>query len=222
MASRVFVLRHVERDKSNTADPQTPTQGGEITAFAMGRLVRRTFDPHFVSRTTSPQPRSTRTDQIFCAGLAGWEGMELPLQTTDSRLNDCTTDPRDTVQTGVKEAKALAQYHGLEPEQALFLCDTGRRALAVKIDEVAQVIIERSLISGDHLMCGLHGGATDGVFARLARQLQENVSDGMGAFGRPIGKVEGFVALYDDDAKLVELVKITQPGYLETLATVVK
>ncbi|MFC1687160.1 hypothetical protein ACFL0L_01100 [Patescibacteria group bacterium] len=222
--SRVFCFRHVERNKSNTDDPQTPTAGGQITAYAMGREIRRRFNPTVMTRTTSPQPRGMRTDVIFCQGLVGWEGTpgrELPEQTIDQRLNDFSTDSRDQIAEGVAAAKTYAKLHGVEAEQGVFMTPQGKVALRIKVGEMIEVIDELGSQAGDHLMTGLHGAGIDGACIELNQRLDEDYPDGMGANGGMFDKVEGFVATFED-GKLVSIEIVRQPDYLKTLATVIE
>lgn len=221
MTSRVFCIRHIERDKGRNDDPQFPTYLGEIQAYTMGLEVRRKYSPTFVSVTSSPQPRATRTAAIFLAGLAGHNVTAgIPPVDTDSRLNDFSTDKRPEVEPGLKICKRYAQATGVEVEQALFLCSASEVAKArqTKVGELLDVIDAWSTGEGDHLLA-LHGAAIDGACIALMKALDPNepAEVNLGYHGGMFDKAEGFVAVYEDGIlKSVETIR--QPATLKAMA----
>jgi len=214
IVSRVFVLRHVERDKSNTDDPQTPTPGGEVAAYAMGMELRKRFFANIVDVTSSPQPRATRTAAILMAGINGYnEAKWRPVQ-TDQRLDDFSSDQRFVEE--VKAVKEFAKKNGLEPEQAIFLAPEASKMLEIKSSEYEGVVRELGKESGDHLVT-VHGAAIDGCCLRI-----RNSSMALGNNGGMFDKVEGFVACfsYDEFSSSYELQNIElirQPEYIRAL-----
>lgn len=219
--SRIFAIRHVERDKSRT-DPQVPTVGGEIAAYAMGQFVREKYHhPKFVDVTSSPQPRATRTAVVFLKGVGGYEWPEKQSVaiTTDQRLNDYSTDERPVVKKGVEASKKFGAENGIEVERALFLCDEGFEAVTLKTNEAMALVWDLAEEPGDHLLCGLHGGTIDGMFCRLA-QLQSNrlngrsVPFGTGAAGGLFDKIEGWYVEFSPQGQAITLEPIRRPAYL--------
>jgi hypothetical protein len=219
--SRVFALRHVERDKSNEKDPQTPTIGGETVAYIMGALIRKYYDPAIMEITSSPQPRATRTGQIVMAGIRGYTETYFPIETPDERLNDFSTDPRPEIVAGVTAGKSMAKAAGIEVESAMFIAgEFATNALDLKAHEALPVIMELGTQEAGHLVI-MHGACIDQVFLDLSQELTgKDIS--VSEMGGTFDKVEGFVASFNEEGKLIALEQIRQPGYLKTLATVVK
>lgn len=219
MTSRVFCIRHIERDKANTADPQTPTCLGEIQAYAMGVEVRREYDPDFRYVESSPQPRAIRTARIFLAGVLG-SGTNPFLGGIheEERLNDFSTDGRTIVADGIAAAKAYAKHHGLEIEQAMFLCPTlAQAALQTKCKLMMDVISILANKEGDSLMC-VHGSAIDAaaIYYHLSGPARYP-SLAHGVIGDMVDKAEGFVVTFKD-GKFVSVKMIRQPKWLKALA----
>lgn len=222
MQSRIVALRHVECDKQNPDDPQAPTPGGEIAAFATG-MDLRPFDFHFVECTSSPQPRAIYTARLILSGFRGFDDtISVPEITTDNRLNDFSTDERPVIVLGLEASKNVAKLHGLKPEQAIFLTPRGKEALTIKVQEMLTVIDELAAREGDHLLAGLHGAAIDGAMIALLTRLKgQEVPEGMGAHGGMFDNVEGFIAYFENGA-ITMIEQIRKPNYLKTLATVLK
>ncbi|MDP2932577.1 MAG: histidine phosphatase family protein [bacterium] len=220
MTSRVFVVRHVERDKANTADPQTPTALGEIQAYAMGMEVRRKYNPNFRHVRSSPQPRAIRTANIFMAGVAGFQtAAGAPPVSTEENLNDFSTDGRTIVADGVKEAKTFGKRHGLEIEQSIFLSPIhAPAALQTKCKEMQNVLYKLGLKEGDSLMC-VHGAAIDAVaiWLHMYGKQDAHAQFEHGVIGEMIDKAEGFVATFED-GRFVSVEMIRQPAWLKALA----
>lgn len=219
MTSRVFCIRHIERDKANTTDPQTPTKLGEIQAYAMGMEVRREYNPDFRYVKSSPQPRAIRTARIFLAGVLG--SGTIPFLggiNEEERLNDFSTDGRLIVANGMAAARAYAKHHGLEIEQAMFLCpELAPAALQTKCKLMMDVISVLAHKEGDSLMC-VHGSAIDAaaIYYHLYNA-SESSSFAHGVIGDMVDKAEGFVATFED-GKFVSVEMIRQPKWLKALA----
>lgn len=221
--TRIFFIRHVERDKDNKDDPQTPTTGGEIVAYGMGQYVRKTFRPQLARVKSSPQDRATRTKTVFVAGVNGYTTVPfVEYFETDKRLDDFSSDKRPEIKRGLDEAKEYATTNGIEPEQSLFLTPNGRAAVDLKVGEMLEVVDELGNKPGDHLLCGLHGGAIDGTFIALSQRLDIGTTDGMGAAGGMFDKCEGFVAEFDEHGEVEKVTAIRQPQYLKVLSAAVK
>lgn len=220
--SRIFALRHVERDKSNIEDPQTPTKGGELSAYAMGMELRCKYQPDFVDCVSSPQRRATRTADVVLAGITGWfDGPCITIR-EDNRLNDYSTDERPLIKEAIAHNKGYAQENGIEIELAFFLTEIGRKAIDIKASEAVGVVAELSESPGDHLLAGLHGTTIDELYLRLQKAMIDPVmSVSRGPAHGIFDKVEGFVAEFNDDG-ICSIEEIRQPNYLKTLATVLK
>lgn len=220
--SRLFALRHVERQKDNTTDPQAPTLGGEVVAYAMGAVVREQYRPMIEIITSSPADRAVYTAAVLMHGICGYKGTSgIPID-TDHRLGDWSSDPRHLIQRGLESAKIYAAIHGIEVEAAVFETAEGRSALDLKLSEGLAVINELAAMPGDHLVAGLHGGSVDGLYMTLKGQMTNKYIEHLGQIGGLLGKCEGFVASFDENGELVGLEQIRQPPYLKTLATVLK
>lgn len=218
--TRIFCIRHIERDKSRTDDPQWPTKGGEIAAFAMG-IELRDKSPNFATITSSPQPRAIRTAILVCCGLRGITSQQFPTIEKDSRLNDFSSDERPEIKACIQSAKKHAKLNGLEVEQSAYLTEDGLKGVMIKSDELVSVIDEKAKLADDHMVGGLHGSAIDGAYAKLSQRLSPDVKFGMGAAGSMFDKVEGFIATFED-GKLAKLEMIRQPDYLKALGCLVK
>ncbi len=216
MKSRVFVLRHVERDKSHPTDKQTPTQGGAIAAMAMGIELQKKYDPHFVQVVSSPQPRATRTAELILRGLMPLDNEEFEVAIdTEPRLNDFSSDPRQEVKDAIVAAKKIEKQFAVDVEQAMFVDESARAVAQMKATENLAVIDELGASEGDYLVTG-HGCALDGVCALLKMRLDNSLEFGMGAIGGMLDKVEGCVAEYEDGIlKSVEMIRL--PAYLKAL-----
>jgi len=217
----VVAFRHVERDKKNPEDPQTPTRGGEITAYAMGMELRKEFNLIPTSCVSSPQPRAVRTASIFMAGVAGYDTVDIPEITTDNRLNDFSTDKRQVIKDALVICKSHCKLHGVEVEESIHMDPECSNALELKRDELMAVIDEKSSEIGVHLVGGLHGASIDAACMAYANKLNPGSVNGLGENGGLFDKVEGFVLEFTD-GELTNLTQLRQPAYLKTLATVVK
>jgi hypothetical protein len=215
--NRVYVMRHVQRDKKNVNDNQALTILGEITAFIMG-IIARKFNPKLVSWGSSPQPRAIRTGMIFLQGLA--EPVTISVK-TENGLNDTTTDQRDVVQDGLKATKKLAKTHGIPAETAMFICEAGQEALKTKVFEFLKVINQYGKKHGDHLLT-VHAPTIDGAYSELRCKIDSNATPGIGGNLGQFDYGEGFIASYDADGGIVSVEAVRQPLWLKTLSIMAK
>lgn len=216
---RVFVIRHLSRDKRNEADPQTPTLMGVIEAFVMGFILAKEFAARFVKVISSPQPRAMRTARIILRAMLPLDWEEgLPVIEVMDGLNDFSSDPRFTsLRNQFKAAKGPTD---IESEQALFLAGGAVEDLRVaKLTEAIAVVNSINTV-GDTLVT-LHGATVDGLFAHYAKLLNAKTEHGMLAFGRMIGKCEGFILSYDDTNMLIGIIKVQRPAWLNALAAII-
>lgn len=220
--TRKFLIRHLTRDKADQADPQTPTMMGEVEALTMGIVLRREFGVQFERCISSPKARAVRTAELIFSGVAGWNMdvySDLPDVETDDGLEDFSSDPRfQPLKADLKKIKGCAE---IESEQAIFLATGALAELRqTKLDEAIKVVdgIEDE---GDILVGGLHGATIDGLYAHYAKMLGTGTKDGMSAFGRQIGKCEGFVLVYNDQGELSSIQKIERPAWLNAVAALI-
>ena len=136
---------------------------------------------------------------------------------------------------GLAAAKKFAAQHGIEVEQALFLTREGREAIQEKHTEFQMMAIEDCMKPGGvYLLCGLHGATIDAAYAHnhlwlsgwegkpVESDMVPDSGGGMGLAGGMFDKVEGWVAAYNEETRIIGLAIIRQPAYLKTLATVLK
>lgn len=218
--SVVYLLRHVERDKKHPTDPQAPTEGGEIAAYAMGTVIRRKWNPKFKNVRTSPQPRGFRTAKLLLTGVTGWGDEPLPMVVPDPRLNDYSTDAREPIKAGIKAAKAVESQFGVEIECAIYTCPEGQLALQIKVAEAMSVLMELKAQAGDQGMLGLHGATIEGLVLKCMQELDPAVLFGMGAIGGQYSKVEGARISFGLDGKVLKIEPIRHPVHVKAMFAV--
>lgn len=216
---RTFVIRHLSRDKKNEADPQTPTLMGAVEAFVMGYILAKEFACKFVRVMSSPQPRAMRTARIILRAMLPLDCEEgLPTIEATDGLNDFSSDPRfAAVKKPFKAAKGTTD---IESEQAVFLAGGAVEDLRVTKLAEAIAVIDGIYTVGSTLVT-LHGATVDGLFAHYAKRLDAKAEPGMLAFGRMIGKCEGFVLSYDDAGALASITKVERPMWLNAVAALI-
>lgn len=220
---RTFVLRHLSRDKSNTDDPQVPTEMGELEAFMMGVKLRRQFGVQAFSKViSSPQPRAHRTATLVVAGVHGYHGSAEPvvIELRDG-LNDFSSDPRLTpaLKNQIRATKGTTD---IESEQAIFLAGGEVETLRMtKLDEAFHVINGLFSVDGDSLVT-LHGATVDGLISAFSTLLgDKDTKHGMRAFGRMIDKCEGFVLTRVQAGAHLSIEKIERPAWLNAVACLI-
>lgn len=225
MATTFIIERHVERDKSNKSDPQTPTAGGEVAAYTMGMELRKVLEARGIvidRRVSSPQDRASRTSTLTMRGVAGFNGdFVLPPMRLDVGLNDFSSDKRPIVVNAMAQAKAYAAEHGVEIEEAIFKAGGDcPEALTLKVREFSDVI-KAEAKQGGVVLITCHGAVIDAVIAAAHKRfLNEEIVDmpGPDDNGGLLDKVEGAIFVTDTDiATVTDFEYLRQPQYLKNM-----
>jgi len=225
---RLFIIRHLSRDKKMVTDPQTPTMIGFVEAFVMGLILATKFGvTNFIRIVSSPQPRCTRTAQIMqyvvsiFINKGDGLGQMAPVE-TDCRLNDFSSDP------AFKELKPEFQKiknagGAIESEQAIMMAapDSDLEKLRVYKADMAMACIDEIISNaeeGDNLI-GVHGATIDEIASRYKATVVDGMpAHGMNGIGRQLEHCEGFVLTINGDNLMIKKFElIERPSWLNAL-----
>lgn len=223
VVSVVDVMRHIERDKGNKEDPQTPTHGGEIAAFGMGVHMRRTYSPDYTEIRTSPQPRGRRHAELFVMGVRSYQenAPAIPIL-VDERLNDFSTDTRSEIKAGMTAAKELGKRFGTEVEAAIYQSLEGLEAVKTKVYEAEAVLRELAGKPGTHGMIGMHGACIEGLVTLCVRDIVPDtaIESAMAVVGGQFDKCEGARVSFDKNGKAIKVEVLRLPPHIKAMFAV--